>query len=166
MKALLGTLLLIPFLLWGGIRIYKGVVFDIGCSGHLKRAADANTVELASKELDQAIQYLERNNITTGYTSILYQTPSEDVGFFYANVKSSRAELSLVTDATAQLEKSNLLIKLRETLLDQGEKGTDVTEPSGISVFPNNGGWMLFGVVSSLIAIVGVILIFIMLAEW
>lgn len=39
-------------------------------SGFLKRAADANTIELANQELTKALDYLEANNLTSGYTSI------------------------------------------------------------------------------------------------
>ena len=31
-----------------------------------------------------------------------------------------------------------MLLKLRETLLDEGEKGSRITYPKGISIFPNN----------------------------
>lgn len=110
-----GILLCLPAVLWGGLRIYNGVVFDIHCEGHLKRAADANTIEMASKELVDAIKYLEDNKMTEGYTSVLWKTPAADVGFFYQNLKSSLEELKKVTPETAQLERTNVLMKLRET---------------------------------------------------
>lgn len=43
----------------------------------------------------------------------------------------------LPTDATP-LEKTNVLMKLRETLLDSGGEGDVVTLPDGISVYPYN----------------------------
>jgi len=135
----------LPLIIWSGLRIYNGVIFDIHCEGHLKRAADANTVDMASKELDDAIKYLEDNKMTEGYTSVLWRTPDQDVGFWYQNLKSSREELSKVTPTTTQLEKVNVLMKLRETLLDHGEKGDSVTSPSGISVFPNNAAYFWTG---------------------
>jgi hypothetical protein len=136
-------------MLWTGIRIYNSVVFDIHCEGHLKRAADSNTVETAQKELAVAIKYLEDHNMNQGYTSVLWKTPSEDVGFWYQNLKAAHAELSKVNSETTQLERTNILMKLRETLLDHGKDGDHVTAPDGISVFPNNtvvfiSGWVVF----------------------
>ena len=160
MKKVLGTLLLIPLLLWMGIRIYRNISFDIDCGGHIKRAADANTVELATQEMKVVIGHLERNGMTTGYTSILYRTPNEDVGFWYTNLKSSLDELEKVKPEASQLERSNLLLKLRQTLLDHsGNQGEAVTKPSGISLFPNNVGYVLFGIIG-LIAAIGSVALF------
>lgn len=159
MKALIGILICIPFLLWGGVRIYKGINYNIECSGHLKRAADANTIDLAKKEMETALKYIESQNMTTGYTSVLYRTPDEDVSFWYQNLAASFTELKTVLDKATQLEKSNLLMKLRETLLDQGENSQNVTAPDGISIFPNNTEYAVWGWISFVLSIIGGILI-------
>lgn len=165
MKKILGVLLLFPVLLWAGLRIYNNIVYNIDCGGHIKRAADANTVELAAQELKTVIAYLEARGMTSGYTSVLYRTPDEDVGFWYQNLKASLGELEKVMPETTQLERSNILIKLRETLLDHGQSVT-VTRPSGISIYPNNVGYAWFGWLSLVAAIVGVVLIIIGLEEY
>ena len=114
------------------------VQFDRGCGGRLKRAADANVVSLAKQELGTAIAYAERNGLTSGYTSVFWTTPDEDLGFWYANLKAAYGELEgLSADATL-LERSNVLLKLRETLLDHGQRGEHVTAPDGISRYPHN----------------------------
>jgi ribosome recycling factor len=146
-----GVLLCLPFCVWAGLRIYNGIVYDIHCGGHLKRAADANTVDMAKKELAEVLKYLEDNKMTEGYTSVLWKTPSEDVGFWYQNLKSAKEELDKVTPETTQLERTNVLMKLRETLLDHGEKGDSVTAPGGISVFPSNTPYFIFGWLTGLI---------------
>lgn len=134
----LGLIFCILFLLWGGIRIYNNVVFDIQCADRLKRAADANTIQLAKEELRAALDYMEREELTSGYTSVLYNTPDEDIGFWYKNIKSSYEELiSLSYDVTG-LERSNMLMKLRETILDTKDGKTSVTFPTGISIYPRN----------------------------
>jgi len=158
-KLVVGILLLIPFILWGGMRIYKGIVLKIECTGHIKRAADANTINLAIQEMKTVVSFLEREKITSGYTSVIYITPSEDVGFWYQNLKASLEELEKVKPEATQLEKSNILIKLRETLLDHGQS-VSITAPSGINVFPNNAGYAIFGVLCFILLIVGVVLIF------
>lgn len=154
---IIGILLCIPLLFWVGARVYKEVVFSIECEGRLKRAAHANTVELAREEIQIAKKYMVSHNLTSGYTSILYNTPDEDVGFWYRNISEALQELDQVKGRASQLEKSNLLMKLRETLLDQGEKGVKVTIPDGIAVFPHNFSYMVTGWLSSLLLCLGLL---------
>jgi hypothetical protein len=138
MKKFIGILLILFTLISTTTCSVKAINFDRNCTAYLKRAADANTVETAKTELTQTINYLNDNNLTKGYTSILYETPSEDIGFWYNNLKSSQLELSKVNNSTSALEKTNLLMKLRETLLDSGEKNDNITIPDGLWRYPNN----------------------------
>jgi len=168
-KMLVGIILCIPILMWGGIRIYKSINYSIECGGHLKRAADANTVELAKTEMLTALTFIKSRNMTNGYTSVIFNTPNEDVGFWYQNLSSSLQELNEVAPRSTQLEKSNILMKLRETLLDDGKNGQHVTQPQGISVFPNNVAFMIFGLVFFVLMVLGVALIIVaieQLEEW
>lgn len=154
MKKGIGLLLLLSALAVFSVRIYHRVVFKQNVSGYLKRAADANTVDLAHEELTRAIDYLEANNLTTGYTSILWRTPDEDIEFWYRNLKASQRELEVLNSESA-LERTNVLIKLRETLVDDGEK-TKVTVPEGLSVYPHNALWaglMLYALIALVVAI-------------
>jgi hypothetical protein len=123
------------------------VKFNIGCAGRLKRAADANTVAMAAIELDAALAYMEQNSLTDDYTSIIYNTPNEDIGFWYQNLKASRAELDKISEESSQLEKSNVLMKLRETILDDTKNGAAVTIPTGISRYPFNTMLLIFAIV-------------------
>lgn len=123
----------------------KKVQLNQNCTGYLKRAADANTVELADKELSKAITYLEENNLTSGYTSVLYRTPDEDISFWYNNLKQAQKELVEVKNSPSTLETSNVLIKLRETLMQNGDKGDELTVPEGLSRYPNN---LIFGILN------------------
>jgi len=139
-------------LFWSVGRIVGCVTYDIDVGSRLKRASDANTVELAQQELDAAIKGIKERRLTSGYTSVLYNTPDEDLGFWYKNIKSASDELKQLPPESSQLEKTNVLMKLRETLLDSGEKGMSVTAPSGVSIYPNNVlygalgtfGWLFF----------------------
>ena len=115
--------------------------FSMGCEQYLKRAADANTVTLAAENLTVALTYIEKNELTNGVVSIFLNQPENDLGYWYKNLKSSLTELEKVEEGTSQLERSNLLMKLRETLTDVegGEGGgTCVTAPNGISIYPQN----------------------------
>ena len=141
MKQFTIILLTILALAGTGAVIYKRIDFKQNCSGRLERAANANTVELAVKELDAAIQYAEAKGFTTGYTSVIYRTPDEDVGYWYNNLYASRQELVNLPDSTSTLEKTNTLMKLRETLTDTGENGTKVIYPIGLQFYPHNFLW-------------------------
>lgn len=96
----------------------------------------------------------------------MYKTPDEDVGFWYQNLKVSLEQLQSLPPNCSELEKSNMLIKLRETLLDHGESAENTTSPDGISIFPNNNGWLMFGLLSFLAAIGGIILFNVGLDEY
>lgn len=133
--------------------IVKSISFNQNCGGYLKRAADANTIEMAQTELKRTLDYLEENNITKGYTSVMWRTPDEDIEFWYNNIKTSYVELGGLSNTTTSLEKSNMLIKLRETLMDSRESGSYITVPEGISRFPNNLMWGILMWVAVLIMI-------------
>jgi hypothetical protein len=150
MKGLLTTLTSAIFILILTVTIVKNIQLKQNCTGYLKRAADANTVESASKELNTAINYLEDNNLTSGYTSVLWRTPNEDVGFWYNNIKNASLELAKVDSTTSALERSNILIKLRESVLDHGEKGDHVSVPDGLARYPNNTGWAILFALASI----------------
>lgn len=154
---LIGLVVLSPFLGWATVRVVQFVQFDRAVTGHLKRAADANTVELAEKELVGVVTYLQQNGVTSGYTTAMFYTePDEDVGFWYSNLSASLEELRKVPQGATQLEKSNILIKLRETLVDHGQ-GVTVTVPPGASIFPRNTLYFLWGWISGgMLVIVGV----------
>jgi hypothetical protein len=133
----------------------KRIQFKQECSGYLKQAADANTAEIALERLNLALDYIERNNLTDGYTSILWRTEDENIGFWYQNVKACKKELQDCLDGT-QLEKSNVLMKVRESLTDNGDKGTVLTIPSGIYLYPSNTLFCILNWLSVIAILIGV----------
>jgi hypothetical protein len=144
------------FGLWLSTRIVAGIVFDRNCSGYLERAAKANTVEYAQQNLKVALNYLQASGKTSGYTSVIYTTPDEDVSYFYNNIQHAEAQLESVTSTTSELEKSNLLLKLHETLMTHDGDGESAIVPDGISVYPYNvlffvWGWGSFVIASALV---------------
>ena len=145
----------IVFILVVGIAtVVNKIQFNQECGGYLKQAADANTVELAIDRLDKAIAYAESNGMTTGYTSILYKTENDNVGFWYENLKACRNQLEAVK-SKGHFEQTNELMKLRESLTDNGENGTELTYPNGLSRYPNN---MLWGIAWT----IGIFLIYVL----
>jgi hypothetical protein len=151
------VLFVLSFLVWIGLRVIVSIEFNHECGGHLKRAADASTIEMAKTELETSLKYLEANNLTKGYTSVIYNTPNEDIRFWYQNLKASFTELEKVSPEASQLEKTNILMKLRETLLDTSENGVKVTIPQGIAIFPFNMLFAGFGLITSVLCVIGVI---------
>ncbi|MDR0283128.1 MAG: hypothetical protein LBI53_07785 [Candidatus Peribacteria bacterium] len=146
------------FLVWIAVRIVAYVQFDRNCEGYLKRAADANNIELASRELAEALKYMQNHDLTFGYTSILYTTPDEDMGFWYKNTESAWQQLlRLDPETISDLEESNILMKLRETLCDNTSSGPSITAPPGISIYPNNALWCILAWLSVICAIGGFI---------
>jgi len=121
------------------ISFLNSVHFDQNCGGYLKRAADANTIELAKGELKKALDYIEENDLKEGNTAVFWNRPENDLEFWYNNIKSSYDELLTLNDSTSGLEKSNMLIKLRETLIDHSSKsGDSVTLPPRIKNYPSH----------------------------
>ena len=136
---------------WTTVRIVKDVQFDTNCKQYLKRAADANTVETAKEELAKAISYAEENKLTEGVVSIFLHQPKNDVGYWYKNMTEAYAELENLSEDATSLEKTNVLMKLRETLTDEKESGVSVTVPEGISIYPNNVLYFWWGLLSFIV---------------
>ena len=134
----------------------KSIEFEQGCGSYLKNAADANTPEIALERINHALKYIEDKGLTQGYTSIFWKTEDENVEFWYMNIKACQKELVCCLNGT-QLEKSNVLMKVRESLTDNGEKGIELTIPNGIHKFPENGlfvGGYLFSILFACFGIV------------
>jgi len=146
---------LVLFIAWGTFRTVANIQFDRKCGGYLKRASDANTIEIAKRELQRAVSYAEKEELTQGYTNILWQTPKEDIGFWFGNIKASLEELNQISSDATKLERTNVLMKLRETLLDQSDTGLKVTVPPGISIFPYNVVFCFWAWLSAIIGIIG-----------
>lgn len=143
MKKFFIIISIVVALIMPAIIVVKHIQFSQDCSGYLKQAADANSVELAIDRLNIAIDYIEENNLTSGYTSVIYKTEDENVGFWYKNIVTCRDELISCVNGS-QFEQTNTLMKVRESLIDNGERGDTLTVPSGISRYPNNLGYAIF----------------------
>ena len=131
--------ILTPIIVYG-VAIIKTVRMNVNCINYFEMAADANSVEIAEKHLTAGINYLETNNITQGSTGIIFHKPTNNIDFWYENLKSAQEQLIEMNqkDNLTDLEESNALMKLRETLLDSDGC---VTHPSMISFVPGHTSW-------------------------
>ena len=160
-----GFICILPFIVWLIVVIIVSYSFSVGCEQYLKRAADANTVEMAKTQLTTALTYMEQHNLTSGICSIFLQQPKNDVGFWYNNIKAAKAELDSLPINVTPLERTNVLMKLRETLVDQGES-TSITLPSGISQYPNNKTFFWLGIIFALLGCIGCIVFYAGLSDY
>lgn len=134
---------ILPLLCLGIVHFNLSLDWTRGASGHLYQAGHANTVAVAMPELNAAVSYLEDKGLTIGNSAIFFPTPANDIGFFYKNIKASQSDLqrALENKNLSQLEESNLLIKLRESLLVHADHGDTVKEPDGMEIYPHNRLW-------------------------
>jgi hypothetical protein len=158
-KKVLGVLLIIIGLICPSIVLVKDIKFTQNCKGYLEQSANANTVELSKDRLDKAISYIEANHLVTGYTSIFLKTEDENVEFWYNNLKACQKELELGKKGT-QLEKTNLLMKVRESIMKNDGTGDSAIIPDGISRYPHNLMFAILNLISLLIITVGCSLVF------
>ena len=148
---------------WSTIRVVGCINYEREVEGHLKRAADANQPQLVLDEIKTALDGMEKrglcNEIESNpkvkcYTSVVYRTPNEDISFWRTNIMQTVADLENLPAESSHLEVSNTLMKVRETLLDGGRT---VTEPAGVSIYPDNTVWAWIGWFGLLLAISGVV---------
>ena len=151
MKYLIATALIVVGLITPVSCTVKSIQFKQDCAGYLKQAADANKAAIALERITKALDYIESHKLTEGYTSVLWTTEDENIGFWYENIKACKAELEACLNSS-QLEQTNVLMKVRESLMD----GPKLTIPEGISRYPNNAAWMIFGWLSALLIIGGI----------
>ena len=150
MKVFISIIVFVLALISPVLTTIKSIQFDQKCGGYLKQAADANSVELAERQLNLAIDYIEQHELTSGYTSVLWNTEDENIEYWYNNLKQCQKELAATKD-NSTLENTNVLMKLRESLTDVDQNGTTLTIPYGISRYPNN---LLYGILNNISVIV------------
>lgn len=154
----------ISLVIWGPYLGISRWQFNKNCGDYLKLAGDAPTVERADDFLGKAMAYLEKTNMISGNSSIIFKKPTNDVGIWYAQIKAAKETTEKIIargEGVSQLEKDNALMKIRETVLDQGEKGTVITTPDWISLFPNQLfkiiNWPLLSIIFGLIGAIIVV---------
>lgn len=130
-----------------GYKATKYIDFNQNCKGYLERAGNANTVETAKNELNKATSWCEKNNRAEGYTTVLWQTPDQDISFWFNNLKAAHDELDTLPEDSTPLERTNVLLKLRETLNHHGEGGENVTYPDHLDIYPNQKLFMFLLVI-------------------
>lgn len=147
-----------PIAVVGITRYFKYIRIEQNLTGKLKQAADSNGIPLAQEKLGEVIKWMEDNGYTGGSSHVWIKTPPHDIKFFYDNLVSAKEDLDNFpppppsmpsmgeSNSQAQsnydLAESNQLMKLRETLVDEGgDGGPEVTCPPNMAVYPNQMLW-------------------------
>ena len=105
---------------------------------------------------------------TADLSCVMVWALSVSIIIWYNNIKACQNELKTATNSS-QLEKTNLLMKVRESLTDIGKGdngGTVITIPDGISRYPNNTFWGILRWISWIMFAAGVLLLCIIFANW
>lgn len=139
--------------------------FKWNCEEYLKRAADSASPEKCGEELDKAIEYAKDNNLTKGNTGIFFKTPACDIKFWFENLEKAREALKEVGGQATAMEKSNVLMRVRETLLDSADKSVEVTLPPKIELYPHVLVFSVMFWIGAIVGILGLVFFFASLKE-
>lgn len=132
------------------------------CVGPLSQTANSASVELASERLGIAMDYIEEREWTDGYSHVFIKTEDANVGVWYQNLNAAYSKLVEASNRElTDLEESNLLMKTREVIIDQGQNGNSVVVmPSNITYYPNHVAALLRNIlVGLLLPIAGIIMV-------
>lgn len=110
--------------------------FDNNCVIYIEKAANTKDIKVAETCIGKAIEYLEKNKLTEGSTTIYGSyNSSEDLSIFYGNLCSVRQDL--------QNGNNTVISKLYNTRTDSSPVQTSIIStlqvPAGISIYPHNG---------------------------
>lgn len=107
----------------------------------LSRVAMSSNVQMASENLKDAIDYLERNHLTSGNSSMLFPDKLNDLEYFHTNLLNAQAELNraVANKNMSQLEESNVLLRIKEVVTHHNATG-EVFLPANLEYYPHQWG--------------------------
>lgn len=154
-RAFLFCIGLIGFILWAGYRIAYGIEFDQGIENYISQAASSPNPAVAIERLDIAIKEIQTRHLTSGNTGVFFTYPNNDVGFWYQRLVDSRKILSDLPKSDSQLEISNTMMRVHESLTGSNKEGTYIRSPDGISIHPYNTGFFWWCTLSLIFMVIG-----------
>lgn len=132
------------FVIWGVVRIVAAIEFDTQVIGCLRNYVEAGTIEVAEESLEAAIVALEERGLTEGQVSIFSKDPNNNIGLWYNNLSKSKELLTKLSEETA-VNQFIVLEKQKNGLKGDGSK---IKHPKGISIYPYNGGFFWWSILS------------------
>ena len=132
--------------------IISTIYFRIKCETPLRKAALAETIPEAKVNLDKAIQFVEQNWLTTGYSSLFFKEDEYNITKWYATLKSAQSEIDILyVKGYDKVEELDALIALLIKLTDIPENkqcvflNDIVFVPTGIQFVPlYESVWIVF----------------------
>lgn len=119
----------------GGV---KSVRFTNGCTAYLRLAANSPTIERADMFLSKALEYIDKNDLNIGNSSLLIERPTNDLEIWSKQLRITHNVLSKLIDDpnTDQLTKDNALMKIREVIMNDTAQGDEINLPDLIAFVP------------------------------
>jgi len=140
---------------WGGYRLVAKFQAQSAYLGYLKNASQTDSIPLIKIELKKAMVEIERRGLTSGYTSIIWTTPNDNIGLWYKNLMLLLNQLYYFPDNSSAKEKSKMLMKIKEILIDESKDEKDnLYFPEKVYLFPHNKIVALWGAVSIMMTII------------
>lgn len=120
----------------------------------LRRAATAQTAEVALSSLDQALRGLEADGLTHGNTAFFRARRETDIGLWYQGLRSARTELqtALASSPASEASQQLALRRFHDRLAYGGPEGTVLIMPESIACHPWNRA--LLGILFALVLFV------------
>ena len=143
------------FFSWIGVRVYMYSEWNINCAQYIRMAGQSKDIKSCLNNLDVAIKYLEVHKMTSGYVTIIATSnEKQNLQLYYQSLYACRQNLKTNPDPTGALQ------VVKRTIFDayQNNNNSDVSSylncPAGMSVYPYNGWFLLFVLISLLMMII------------
>lgn len=154
---LFSILFMLPFFGWWITRIVESVKFDNNCTYHINQALGSSRStdepKYAANEIDIAINYIDTHNLAYGVTSIVDKSSSEDLSIWHTSLTKKQTYLhELAEESPESITKYKDYVVARNLYSSGG-----LSIPDGISVYPHNTLFCVWGWISGLLSIIGVI---------
>lgn len=162
---LISVMLTFPLLTFSIVRAVKAQRFMDDCMYHLDKAqseinGNKESVDKSIREMDIAINYIEKHNLTIGLTTISGNEADEDLAEWYSVIKARYSYLIFLKDETPEN-----LHKYGDYVIMKNYSPRPAVSPPGISVFPHNTLYCIWFIASLVLALLGIIGIFIFISE-
>lgn len=167
MKAFGCFFMIIGFLLLCSVIVTCTILwydFTSNCEDYLKLSGDAPTLEKAHGFLNQALDYIEKEDLTSGHTAFFFDKPDNDLEIWYTQIKGAAETTGTLLEkiesdpeSVSQLVRDNALMKIREVVLDDASGSTTVTVPCHITWFPSQILILIWWIISGFMILVGIV---------
>ena len=148
----LALALMVPFFVWSGSRSYKQKIFDQNVTDQLQLVVRSSNTEGALVPLQNALQYLEEQNLADGNTGVLRDSANRDIGAWYDQLIAVRDSLEESADFPIDAQ-AVVLMRTHQLLIHPNTN--KVRTPTAIAVYPHVVWWQLTWWLSALAGVGG-----------